>query len=872
MFNYLYDTMSYLIGKSLGLESMVVNIEDTSYLSTYFNITEFNPVFGAGKNLLIINATSLLSPSPNIQIEARDGNNNYLYIESAQLVDKVSNKQQYYYSLYVYDNLVGGTGKITIVGTTKDNKKVRWSSNIAISPTSENRSKIVFFNKPQLNVIPVISNVLSSSVEINPKSIQGSFSSTAVTPPVNFDITNNYNPNNVDYRIIDNTNQFDVGMESFPITLYINQIKAFNSSITQNVSETASILVKRVLNQNSLLLAEPYIYQNNKISEIVNGTYICKFNNIQYKNEYWDSSSYSTQFTDLNGTTTRLVKNSYALVGYTNLNTFSGLIQKHKIYKKNLSTAGDFGLVTDEIFSNYELLKDVTTPNKSFEKLGSFFTQFHINNFWFTSSNNFNLYHDDGTFLNGMNISGSNVGSGYIITKPNTSYTNRDSGYIPFEITQSNDFSGSSYDSNFLHFYPNSRYTLELNAAFLNKNISDTSTLNFYITSSSPNIQRETGYDVNKGILIGTLSLSDLTTTKVYDSIQSFDFNFLNETYGTLVIYGNNFTSAILSNISIKPTNVFGFSNDTYFTKVPFDVNKPNDIFDIKSELYDKDGNLAYNNLNTVQYFDPNGLTTPITLVIGTTITAQILSGSTLIVDNAYITNKISGSIISSDSASYLIYSPNNGTSSYAISSSRAITASYALTSQGTVINAITASYLNYTGGNTGTASYAITASYSMNGGGASSQWTNISGGGIYYNGGNIGIGTSTPDSKLQVIGNISCSVITASLVNLKNAVLFDYNKSTANTVTNTVIENLTQSYNSAFFDYVVINDVNLRAGTILCAFTGSNITYTEYSTTDIGVTSDITMSVDLNNSNIRLLSTIPFGQTWDIKAFGRYL
>ncbi len=34
---------------------------------------------------------------------------------------------------------------------------------------------------------------------------------------------------------------------------------------------------------------------------------------------------------------------------------------------------------------------DPVTPNKAFERLGVFFSQFHINNFWFTSSNNLSL-------------------------------------------------------------------------------------------------------------------------------------------------------------------------------------------------------------------------------------------------------------------------------------------------------------------------------------------------------------------------------------------------------------------------------------------------------------------------------------------------
>jgi len=663
--------MSYLIGKSLGLESMTVNIVDNSYLSTYFNITEFNPNFGAGKNLLIVNTTPSLSANPNIQIEARDSNNNYLYIDSSKTIDPVSGKQTYYFSLYIYDNLSYGTGKITIVGVDSNNKTVKWSANILISPFSENKSKIVFFNKPKLNVFPLTTYGLSASVEINPKTLSGSFTSIAVYPPKDFDVNNNYNPNNLEYRIIDNQGLFQTGIESFPMTLYVNSIKTFNSSITQTTSNTSSILVKEVLNKNTILLKDPYIYQNNKITEVVSGYYECTFTNIKYNEEFFKTSSYLKETINLNGGT-RPKKYSYALVGYNNLNTFSGYIQKHKIYKKNLSTAGDYELVTDEIFSGYELLKDLTTPNKSFEKIGVFYTQFHINNFWFTSSANFNLYSDNKIFLNGMVISGSDVSSGYTIAKVNTSYANRNSNYISFDVTQSNNFSGSAYDSNFLHFYPNSRYTLSLNVAFLNTTSSPT--LNFYIKSNASTLKNEVGYDISKGKFIGSISSK---STKIYDVVQNLDFTFLNETYGTLVIYGSGFTSAVLANISLTPTNITGFSQDVYFTKVPFDVSKPNDIFEIKSELYDKDGNLAYSDLDTVQYFDPTGVTVPPSFsTIGNSLTITNISASTLTVNQILATNiqstKLTGSLY--------------GTSSWAkntISSSYALTASYAMNAGG---------------------------------------------------------------------------------------------------------------------------------------------------------------------------------------------
>jgi hypothetical protein len=836
--------------QNIDLSSISVDIEDSSFLSTYFNITEFNSTLGAGKNLLIVNTTNLLSSNPNIKIQALDGNGTPLFIDSAIINNSVSGKQAYYYSLYVDDSLVSGAGKLVIVGLTADNKVVRWTANIVISTTTETTSKIVFVNKPQLSVIPIITNALSTFVDINPKTISGSLFSNAINPPKDFDITNDYNKNKLDYRLVDSNASFSKALVNFPITLNVTAIKGFGSSITQYVTASTSVLVGDVINNTTLKLADPFIYQNNKILEIVAGTYTCSYNNVNYSSASFFTSSYATQSTDLaNGY--RYVKNSYALIGYTNLNTFSGKIQRHKIYKKDLSTAGGFELVTDELFSKYEMLTDITTPNKTFENLGTFYSQFHINNFWFTSSNAFSLQYDTKTFVDAMVISASSpITGGYIITKPNSSFTDRNSTYIPYDAAQSINFSGSAFDSNFLHFHPNTSYNISFNAAFLNKLLSSTATLDFYITSSNPSAANEMGFVAGKGIKIGSLSFADNATSKLYDDLQSFDFSFLNETYGALVIYPNNFNIALLANLSIHPSEKYGFSQGTYFSKFPFDVTKPNDIFEIKSELYDKDGVLAYDDLDTVQYFDPSGSTSPVTLKIGTSIIVENISASSLTVTgNSILSGAVSGI---------------TQLTAIGVTSSLYGTASWAN-------NAISTSYLIYP--NYSTASFAITASYAMNGGGSGGLIT----------GATYPITSSWAlTASYSLNGGSGSSLITGATypitsswsnnLNLKNAVLFDYSSSNTTTTNTIIIQQNTGSYNSAFFDYVIVSASNFRAGTLLCAFSGSNLTYTEYATTDYGNTSPITMSALLSNFNIQLQASSPIGQNWYIKAFGRYL
>ena len=241
-----------------------------------------------------------------------------------------------------------------------------------------------------------------------------------------------------------------------------------------------------------------------------------------------------------------------------------------------------------------------------------------------------------------------------------------------------------------------------------------------------------------------------------------------------MVIYPRNFTGGLIANLSITSTAKFGYSQGVYFSKFPFDVNKPNDIFEIKAELYDKDGVLAYSDLDTVQYFDPSGSTTPISISAGTSITAQNLSASNLIVTGNSMLYGLVGGITQLSATG--ITSSLNGTASWA---------------------------------------------------------TNL---------------------------------------NLNGAVAFNYSSSTTPTTSTTIMQNPTGSYNGAFFDYVLISSSNFRAGTVVCAFSGSNVSYTEYNTTNFGNTSQVTMSALVANSQIELQAITPSGQNWYTKAFGRFL
>jgi hypothetical protein len=617
-------------GQILGLSSQTVNIEDKTYLSEYFNLTEFSPEFFVGKNALVINGSDKLKIGAEILTEAFDGNGVPLFIEKAISVDQLTNKRIIVLSIYVYEQNSIGSGKIILVSTTTDNKTVRWTANININVNKVTDSKIRFYNQPLIEVEPILSYAVSSSVENNPKTVTGSFLSTAVQPKADFDIQKfGYRKNLVDYRIIDNSANFSSSLKNFQVQLYVSKIRDYASLNEISVNTTSSFLIKDVLNTTTLILDTPFTY-NNKVATITSGNYKIVYNDITYNSNLFLSSSYLQESLGLSGAK-QYKKFSYANIIYKNINTFTGKPAKHKVYRKSLRTLGDFESVIDETFGDTEILKDPVTPNKAFERLGVFFSQFHINNFWFTSSNDLNLKYDNQTFVDGLKISGSNLNGTYAIVKANTSFTNRNVSYLPYDANQQSEQSGSNYDSNFLTFYKDTDYVFSFRTSVVEKDSSAISKLKFYITSSLPSVNKNLGYDPNRGVLIAEFAYSGSTTGKYFDQKQNFEFKFPEDLYGTLVVYPENVKQIIVSDLSIKVSELYGYTGNAYYVKVPFPINVANEVFEIKSELYDVNSNLSYTNLRTVQVFDPSGSSAP----------PDIGSSTTISTDNLIVTSSI---------------------------------------------------------------------------------------------------------------------------------------------------------------------------------------------------------------------------------------
>ena len=79
-------------------------------------------------------------------------------------------------------------------------------------------------------------------------------------------------------------------------------------------------------------------------------------------------------------------------------------------------------------------------------------------------------------------------------------------------------------------------------------------------------------------------------------------------------------------------------------------------------------------------------------------------------------------------------------------------------------------------------------------------------------------------------------------------------------------------TYTAAFFDFVVKKGTNVRSGTVYACHDGDTtplVEFTETSTNDLGDTSDVTLSVDISGTNMRLLATVT-SDDWSVKSLIR--
>ena len=114
-----------------------------------------------------------------------------------------------------------------------------------------------------------------------------------------------------------------------------------------------------------------------------------------------------------------------------------------------------------------------------------------------------------------------------------------------------------------------------------------------------------------------------------------------------------------------------------------------------------------------------------------------------------------------------------------------------------------------------------------------------------------------------------STGVLVAGDIQIDSALLSNQENTDVDTGTETVASVAIATYTAAFFDFVIKKTTNVRSGTVYACHDGTNVEFTETSTNDLGDTSDVTLSVDISGTNMRLLATVT-SDDWSVKSLIR--
>ena len=483
-------------------------IKDTDPNSQYFRVTKFQETFTSGKNLFLMEGSPYLKESTAVKIEIVDVNGGTLYVEPGRGIPDYYEGNSVVLSTHVYDTMPVGPAKITVLGELKeyideegilrpvpDDWKnvynVKWEKNFYINKNVENSTPVIFYKRPVVTIEETEGGLVQ---QVIPEVTQsGSVQGRSDIPSIGTDIRT-WRAGSL-YR------------------LEITSGPGFTGSIDENSISIPSLgysaTVKEVLNKNTVLVDKPYTV-NNKVANFPSSPYTTTF-------EYFDGRT----------STDTIVTGSYQRLVFKNIETFTGNLDKVKIYRKSRSDISDFKFLEEVKVADItsDLLVDATSP--AGEKSGGAgrFTEGTFNTSWTTSSIQISgsdtfISFDDDLLYESIKI---NVPSSSLQTEPVNIVTNTEfdifSG-VDYEVSLKTLVSGSAFDK-----IPGEITIVSESVSTTTYYLYDPSVMSVYPVS----FRTSTGYN---SILIQSSS-QDLTRNYIYDDTRLSFFDTPQNTTGS---------------------------------------------------------------------------------------------------------------------------------------------------------------------------------------------------------------------------------------------------------------------------------------------------------------------------------------------------
>jgi hypothetical protein len=369
-----------------NLSSFQTFIIDDNPNSEYFRITEFKDTFTGGKNGFLIEGSEYLKESTEIKIELLDVAGNPIYYEPGNGIPEYYEGISKLIAVYIYNDTPIGLGKITILGELKqydDNGvkrdvpeewkgayNVKWERTFQINKLLANEDKVRFYRRPQVTIDEIVKPIFSGNPPVVTQT--GTVDGIPLVPNEGTDLSNFTLPTN--YR------------------LKVKTGNKWTGSIDEEIIRFDNIdyapVIEEVVNENEIIVSPPY-EENNIVKSFTNESYSLEFPYIE---------NVADLATALTG--------SFAKISITDMKTFVGDAARVKVFRRSQSNLTDYEFVQEIQLESNEVLRDITTFAKKEEPYG-FFTQPVIDEYWVTSSNDFNVTFNQDVLYNSAKLDSS---------------------------------------------------------------------------------------------------------------------------------------------------------------------------------------------------------------------------------------------------------------------------------------------------------------------------------------------------------------------------------------------------------------------------------------------------------------------------------
>jgi hypothetical protein len=607
-------------------------INDTTFNSEYFRISQLSETFTGGKNGFLIEGSPFLKETTDIKIEILDVEGNPLFFEPGNGIPEYYEGNSKLVAVHVYDDTPIGIGKITILGELKEyvtntgaTKKVpsqwrdvynvKFEQPIQINRTLSNENIVRFYKRPLVNITELVKPIFSKSIPT--KTETGYVHGVPEIPTTGTNLSN-WRAGTT-YKLIRTSGSWDRDVDENTITL-------------TNPAHTGKII--EVLNQKEVLIDTPYVS-----SSLVDG---------------FVSASYSVSYTDFQneviGEST--LTGSFAKIDITQLKTFVGDVARVKVFRKSRNSVGDFEFVQESKLESSELLRDVTTPSDTEIPYGRF-DESNLSNYWVTSSTDHGVGIDSSILSQAVKIDYNNTAGGtqQLITSQSLSISKD----VEYTINFKTVLSGSldDVDKNVRVFLSSSNFTQDFTTIsgsaiyrtrqditqnIISENTGDAKLVfevkgdDWYISNVSLKNAQETSFSPDEFTLIQDIPRKLQSETFDFNfEFYDINNNFIPVTVNAVGVFdgGNDFpTSGKLFTFE-SDRNAFRFSSGSianpYNQTIQFKTTQNNltGSSTFQSSAFDVDGNY----LNPSNYSQYPGLLTNVTTA-GGLLTLSNFTGS----------------------------------------------------------------------------------------------------------------------------------------------------------------------------------------------------------------------------------------------------